>query len=233
MLDIAKLEEEIKEEQSPFDSEGYLLTFKNIRGQFRNIIEKQKESKDEIIKTTISSLLISDSYSDYKKNFILEMENSIISSLSSLYDKKVIQTYKINKKKVDDILNEIKNFKLEDDEETYNYIIDKFKQHSVYKNQKIDVNLKEGKLKITNANVEFSKMSKSEQNYFKFLYFDILVHQKIKRGKLNIIIDDPFDSYDDIYVHDSINIIVNLINECFSNMTTINIFSHSMYIILF
>ncbi|MFT0754770.1 phage/plasmid primase, P4 family [Streptococcus alactolyticus] len=44
MLDIAKLEEEIKEEQSPFDSEGYLLTFKNIRGQFRDIIEKQKEN---------------------------------------------------------------------------------------------------------------------------------------------------------------------------------------------
>lgn len=43
-LDIAKLEEEIKEEQSPFDSEGYLLTFKNIRGQFRDIIEKQKEN---------------------------------------------------------------------------------------------------------------------------------------------------------------------------------------------
>ncbi|WP_419579908.1 phage/plasmid primase, P4 family [Streptococcus alactolyticus] len=41
---MAKLEEEIKEEQSPFDSEGYLLTFKNIRGQFRNIIEKQKEN---------------------------------------------------------------------------------------------------------------------------------------------------------------------------------------------
>nr|WP_240928839.1 phage/plasmid primase, P4 family [Streptococcus alactolyticus] len=38
------MEEEIKEEQSPFDSEGYLLTFKNIRGQFRNIIEKQKEN---------------------------------------------------------------------------------------------------------------------------------------------------------------------------------------------
>lgn len=43
-LDIAKLEEKIKEEQSPFDSEGYLLTFKNIRGQFRDIIEKQKEN---------------------------------------------------------------------------------------------------------------------------------------------------------------------------------------------
>ena len=44
MLDIAKLEEEIKEEQSPFDSEGYLVTFKNIRGQFREILEKQKET---------------------------------------------------------------------------------------------------------------------------------------------------------------------------------------------
>ena len=42
--DLKQLEEEIKEEQSPFDTEGYLVTFKNIRGQFRDIIDKQKET---------------------------------------------------------------------------------------------------------------------------------------------------------------------------------------------
>ena len=71
----------------------------------------------------------------------------------------------------------------------------------------------DGKLKVLNSDIEFSNMSKSEQNFFKFLYFDILVYQKQKSGKLHIIVDDPFDSYDDIYVQDSIGIIVNLINE--------------------
>ncbi len=74
-------------------------------------------------------------------------------------------------------------------------------------------------------------MSKSEQNYFKFLYFDILVHQKVLEGNLHIIIDDPFDSYDDIYVQDSIAIITKLINEYIDDIDTIDIFSHSMYIL--
>jgi len=74
-------------------------------------------------------------------------------------------------------------------------------------------------------------MSKSEQNFFKFLYFDILVHQKKKSGNLHVIVDDPLDSYDDIYVQDSIGIIVNLVNECINDIETIDILSHSMYIV--
>ena len=82
--------------------------------------------------------------------------------------------------------------------------------------------------KCNYGNVDYSKMSKSEQNFFKFLYFDILVHQKKQSGNLHVIVDDPFDSYDDIYVQDSIGIIVNLVNECIHDIETIDIFSHSM-----
>ena len=48
---------------------------------------------------------------------------------------------------------------------------------------------------------------------------------------MHIIIDDPFDSYDDIYVQDSIAIITKLINEHIEDIDTIDIFSHSMYIL--
>lgn len=86
-------------------------------------------------------------------------------------------------------------------------------------------------MKVINSQVDYDKMSKSEQNYFKFLYFDILVHQKVLEGNLHIIIDDPFDSYDDIYVQDSIAIITKLIKEHIDVIDTIDIFSHSMYIL--
>lgn len=105
----------------------------------------------------------------------------------------------------------------------------KIGQHSVYKNNNLELKIEDGKLKITNSSVEYKNMSKSEQNFFKFLYFDILVYQKKTTGKLNIIVDDPFDSYDDIYVQDSINIIVKLINSSINDINTFNIFSHSMY----
>ena len=44
MIDIEKLEKEIKEDkQSPFDKDGYLITFKGIKKQFISILEKRKE----------------------------------------------------------------------------------------------------------------------------------------------------------------------------------------------
>lgn len=44
MLDIEKLEKEIKEDkQSQFDRDGYLITFKGIKKQFISILEKRKE----------------------------------------------------------------------------------------------------------------------------------------------------------------------------------------------
>ena len=48
---------------------------------------------------------------------------------------------------------------------------------------------------------------------------------------MHIIIDDPFDSYDDIYVQDSIAIITKLIKDHIDVIDTIDIFSHSMYIL--
>lgn len=199
--------------------------------KLKNSILYYLDSKYEKILNLINNLLICESYITFKKDVILEVENALIYYLNDLYDSKNIDIFLNSKQQLEKILKETKDFKISENKETYEYIKNKFKQHSAYKNVNIDIEIKNGKLKIINSGIEYSKMSKSEQNFFKFLYFDVLVYQKKQDKKLHIIVDDPFDSYDDIYVHDSIGIIVNLVNECINNIETINIFSHSMYII--
>ena len=189
------------------------------------------ENPNENINSVVSEFLISNSYEEEKNKIISLIQSSILYYLKDDYDEKNIETYLESKKELESIMKEIKDFRLEETSETYEYIKNKIEQHSVYKNSDIEIKIEDGKLKITNSEVEYKNMSKSEQNFFKFLYFDILVYQKKATGKLNIIVDDPFDSYDDIYVQDSINIIVNLINSSISDIDTFNIFSHSMYAI--
>lgn len=189
------------------------------------------DNKSDVLKNVMAEILLCESYEEFNKKFVLEVESSIIAYLSKQYEKKEISIYKENKQKVEEILKKIKDFKIIENNELNEYIKNKLKKHSVYKNSDIDIKIKDGKLKVVNSQVDYDKMSKSEQNYFKFLYFDILVHQKVLEGNLHIIIDDPFDSYDDIYVQDSIAIITKLIKEHISVIDTIDIFSHSMYIL--
>lgn len=203
----------------------------SIEEKLKNSILYYIDSKYEKILNLINNLLMCDSYELFKNDMITDIENTIIYYLNELYDIKDIDAYLNSKQQIEKILKETKEFKISENPETYNYIKNKFQQHSVYKNSNIDIEITDGKLKIINSEVEYSKMSKSEQNFFKFLYFDILVHQKKKSGNLHVIVDDPLDSYDDIYVQDSIGIIVNLVNECINDIETIDIFSHSMYIV--
>lgn len=189
------------------------------------------DNKSDVLKNVMAEILLCESYEEFNKKFVLEVESSIIAYLSKQYEKKEISIYKENKQKVEEILKKIKDFKITENNELNEYIKNKLKKHSVYKNSDIEIKIKDGKLKVVNSQVDYDKMSKSEQNYFKFLYFDILVHQKVLEGNLHIIIDDPFDSYDDIYVQDSIAIITKLIKEHISVIDTIDIFSHSMYIL--
>lgn len=189
------------------------------------------DNKSDVLKSMMVEILLCESYNVFNKKFVSEVENSIISYLSKQYEKKEICTYKENKQKVEEIIDKIKEFKITENSELNEYIKNKLKKHSAYKNSNIDIKIKDGKLKVINSQVDYDKMSKSEQNYFKFLYFDILVHQKVLEGNLHIIIDDPFDSYDDIYVQDSISIITKLIKEHINVIDTIDIFSHSMYIL--
>lgn len=189
------------------------------------------DNPNENINRVVSEFLMSNSYEEEKNKIISLIQSSILYYLKDNYDEKNIEIYLESKKELESIMKEIKDFRLEESSETYEYIKNKIEQHSVYKNSDIKIRIEDGKLKITNSEVEYKNMSKSEQNFFKFLYFDILVYQKKATSKLNIIVDDPFDSYDDIYVQDSINIIVNLINSSISDIDTFNIFSHSMYAI--
>lgn len=200
-----------------------------VKDSLKESIIYYLDSTSENIQKLISNFLISSSYIEEKQKNIAIIESAIIYFLKDLYNEKNIDNYNDSKKEIENILNEIKDFRLEENSETYEYMKNKIGQHSVYKNNNLELKIEDGKLKITNSSVEYKNMSKSEQNFFKFLYFDILVYQKKTTGKLNIIVDDPFDSYDDIYVQDSINIIVKLINSSINDINTFNIFSHSMY----
>lgn len=219
-LDKDKLDEIIKSVQNG-----------TIDDDLKESIMFYLNNKYEDLKKIMLDILTCNSYEEYYKKFVIDVENSIISYLSIHYDKKEISLYKSNKEKMDDVLKKIKDFRIEKNPELNSYIKNKLNSHSVYKNSDISIEVVDGKLKVINSKIEYNKMSKSEQNYFKFLYFDILVHQKILEGKLHIVIDDPFDSYDDIYVQDLISIIIKLIQENINNINSIDIFSHSMYII--
>ena len=78
--------------------------------------------------------------------------------LNELYDIKNIDTYLNSKQQIEKILKETKDFKISENQETYDYIKNKFQQHSVYKNSNIDIEITDGKLKIINSNVDYSKI---------------------------------------------------------------------------
>lgn len=203
----------------------------NIEEKLKKSIVFYLENKYQKIKEIMYELLTSESYSEFKGKIISDINMSIEYYLQKNYDLNIVKEYNKNKVEIQKILKEIKNFRLEENTEAYEYIRLKLLEHSVYKNSDISIIINDGKLKIGNAPVEFENMSKSEQNFFKFLYFEILIYQKNKSSKLNIIVDDPFDSYDDIYVQDSISIIIRLLKENSDKINTFYIFSHSMYVL--
>lgn len=187
--------------------------------------------KNEKIRNTIISFLSSKSYEESKTDIVKQVENDVLFYLNEFYNSEDIKLYIENNNNLNKILEQIKNFQLKENSQTRTYIKDKLKCHSIFKESDFDIEVEDGKLKITGLKVDVDNMSKSEQNFFKFLYFDILVYQKKEEGNLHIIIDDPFDSYDDIHVQDSINIIKNLIDKSIDKIDSFNIFSHSLYII--
>jgi hypothetical protein len=209
----------------------YSVNNGNIEEKLKKSIVFYLENKYQKIKEIMYELLTSESYSEFKGKIISDINMSIEYYLQKNYDLNIVKEYNKNKVEIQKILKEIKNFRLEENTEAYEYIRLKLLEHSVYKNSDISIIINDGKLKIGNAPVEFENMSKSEQNFFKFLYFEILIYQKNKSSKLNIIVDDPFDSYDDIYVQDSISIIIRLLKENSDKINTFYIFSHSMYVL--
>lgn len=169
---------------------------------------------------------------DYEKELYLRIDDSIDGLLNGYYDINKIKFYNENNSKLKSIIASIEKYTIKDTsrDEVLQFIKSKLKQHNSYKTTDLQIKITKGKLEIKNSPIEFESMSKSEQNYFKILYFDILIYQKVKEGKINVIIDDPFDSYDDIFIKDSINVIVNFIYSNMDNIKYCQIFSHSSFI---
>ncbi|MFH2116727.1 MAG: hypothetical protein ABII85_01645 [Bacillota bacterium] len=115
--------------------------------------------------------------------------------------------------------------------DTIEYFENEIKKHKKYSTYDFKVQLNKGIVNLSNLPIPFSSLSTSEKNHFKIIYFKTLIREKSREGELNIIVDDPFDSYDDIYVQDSIQVLTDSVSQSFHLIKSCYVFSHSTYVL--
>jgi hypothetical protein len=94
-----------------------------------------------------------------------------------------------------------------------------------------DVEFDKGYISLKNMNPPFKDLSESEQDFFEILYFRHLITQKILKNAISIIMDDPFDSYDDANIFRSVTFLSQIIISCGKKLENCFIFSHSLHVI--
>lgn len=173
---------------------------------------------------------------NYEKNyslFVEKMNNSIMHYLVSSVDIKKMKELNDVIEKYRDINKKSEKFYLTQENmnsKIYVSLENEFKKFNNYTNSNFTFEIKRGKLEINNKNREIQTLSLSEQKLLQFIYFRILFLQHIeeKQDKIVITIDDPFDSYDDVYVYNMINIIFELIKVYNNNIEKFVVLSHNM-----
>lgn len=186
---------------------------------------------DEKFKDIFISFI--DNYKENYVSFVEKIENSIMYYL-------VLNINVDNMKKLNNIINQYKEINIkskkfylsqEDKNSTiYKNIEKEFDRFNNYTNSKFTFEIKSGKLIVSSMHKQIDSLSLSEQKLLQFIYFRILFLQHIeeKNDKMVIIIDDPFDSYDDVYVYNMINIIFELIKLYDSNIDRFIVLSHNL-----
>lgn len=188
-------------------------------------------SLDDMFKNLF--VLLVDNYDLNYKKIINDLNNSIMYYLILSIDldqmnklNYVIKNYKdINEKSQKFYLSQENN-----NSKIYLNIESEFKKFNEYTNSNFSFEIKEGKLKVIGEKKSIGDLSLSEQKLLQFIYFRILFLQHIEeeKDKIIITIDDPFDSYDDVYVYNMINIIFELIEMYNSFIDRFIVLSHSM-----
>ena len=198
----------------------------------------EKEAINYYIKSNYSKtreLIISFLYSKNKTNEIKsvcsKLEKNILYHLNKNIDNKKAKEYINSKQALKDEEIKIESMFLTPKGQVKKVIKEEIEKHSIFKGHNIKIKLKDSKLIIENMPVKYSEMSKSEQKFFKFLYFDILIKQQTKPNNLSIIIDDPFDSYDYNTIQHNIEILSKLISDNSIILKSCDIFSHSTSIL--
>lgn len=182
---------------------------------------------EEIIINLISN------YDDTYNNFIYNLEQSILSILSKEFDIKKINIYKQRIEELENINKKTKNFIIEQeqkDSEIHKEIDKEFDIFKTFSNTELHYEIKAGQVEISIDNGRITELSMSEIKFLKFIYFRILFLQNIRINpllKMIVIVDDPFDSYDDIYVSNMIEIIFDLLKLNQATIEKFIVLSHS------
>ena len=178
-------------------------------------------------------VLLVDNYEFNYKNLINNLNNSIMYYLILSIDLDQMNKFNYVIKRFKDINKKSQKFYLSQENNNsriYLNIENEFKKFNEYTNSNFSFEIKDGKLRVNSEKKSIKDLSLSEQKLLQFIYFRILFLQHIEeeKDKIIITIDDPFDSYDDVYVYNMINIIFELIKMYSNYIERFIVLSHSI-----
>lgn len=191
-----------------------------------------KETNVRLFKEIIAN---KDHFSDWLNKFRADLDDSLIAyAYSKVDDKKAISTFRQSIVELDSLKKELSNYEISDKTsvltETERRIKELIEKHKIFKRNHISFSIKKGRLET--KGIDYENMSQSEKNFLKFIYFDILFLSKTREGKsIDLIIDDPFDSYDEANISSLLNVITDAFKNYKGLIRTANIFSHSIRLI--
>lgn len=178
-------------------------------------------------------ILLVDNYKLNYENLITNLNNSIMHYLILSID--IEQMKKLNYliksyKEIEEKSQKLYLSQENNNSKIYLNIENEFRKFNEYTDSNFSFEIKNGKLQVKSEKKGIKNLSLSEQKLLQFIYFRILFLQRIEeeKDKIIITIDDPFDSYDDVYVYNMINIIFELIKTYSAYIDKFIVLSHSM-----
>lgn len=202
------------------------------------INDEIKKSLDYYLKDIEFEKVVVNLISDYKyhySKFLSDLETSIISIISKDFNIKTISEYQRQMSDLEKINIETKNFIIKQENKEspiYKKVGEEIESFNKFSNANLEYAINSGQLEITFPKGFLNELSMSEQKLLKFIYFRILFLQNIKAKpslKFAVVIDDPFDSYDDVYVSSMIEIVFDLLKIYKTNIEKFIVLSHSFH----
>lgn len=188
--------------------------------------------KDTNKRAIIDLLEHKESAYEWLENFKKNLDSSIIAYLyDEIDDIEAINNFRNVNNKLRQLKMELSKYEIpssESEQNEYEKRIDSLlKEHKVFKRKDVSFKIKGGKLET--KGLFYEDLSQSEKNFLKFLYFDILLMSRHNDNKqVELIIDDPFDSYDEATISNLLYIITNSFKEYSSSIDSTYVFSHSI-----
>lgn len=188
----------------------YYLENSQYAGNFIEAIIKDKKEINAIRKT-VDEQLVWCLKSTFDPDDIKKLDTSLANRNKLVEESNAYTLTGLSDSEKKDIVEEIKN--------TFDLSVDP------------EIEFDKGYISLKNMHPPFKNLSESEQDFFEILYFNLLIKQKIKRNSITIIMDDPFDSYDDANIFRSVSFLSKIIKECSAKLDNCFVFSHSLHVV--